>query len=300
MLVAEDAVVAVDDLVTTTQRLADGSTLTHYGIVTASVGMLEGATLASDTRRIAAERTMPGEVVRRVQVAVLRVDPERWIAPAPGAQVLPATGVARNRALFVEHMDRPLPFGLDAASLPVPLAFEYVDGTKGGHVNISGISGVATKTSCALSLLYLLFEGSGRQRLLGRQAPNARAVVFAVKGEDLLHLDIPNSRFAHYPDAHKGWSALGVTEPGRFGRVQFCVPRHPSSEVGTATAWVESRARGDVQAFGWSPAAFIEQRLLPYAFSDTDGGRTMVGFVLERITDLLRRWAFPAAGQPGV
>ena len=146
MLVAEHAVVAVDDLVTTSQRLADGSTLTHYGIVTATTGLLEGAALASDTRRIVAERTMPGEVVRRVQVAVLRVDPERWVAPNPGARVLPATGAARDRALFVEHMDRPLPFGLDAARLPVPLAFEYIDGTKGGHVNISGISGVATKT----------------------------------------------------------------------------------------------------------------------------------------------------------
>jgi DNA helicase HerA-like ATPase len=299
MLVAEHAVVAVDDLVTTSQKLADGSTLTHYGIVTATTGLLEGAALASDTRRIVAERTMPGEVVRRVQVAVLRVAPERWVAPNPGAQVLAATGSARDRALFVEHMDRPLAFGLDAARLPVPLAFEYIDGTKGGHVNISGISGVATKTSCALSLLYLLFEGADRQRLLGFQAPNARAVVFAVKGEDLLHLDTPNGRFAGYPDAHAGWAALGVSDPGRFRRVQLCVPRHPSSDLGTATAWVESRARSDVQAFGWSPAAFIEQRLLPYAFSDTDGGRTMVGFVLERITDLLRRWAFPAAGHPG-
>src|SRR2546430_7001741 len=37
---------------------------------------------------------------------------------------MPATGLARDRALFVEHMDRPLRFGLDAARLPVPLAFE--------------------------------------------------------------------------------------------------------------------------------------------------------------------------------
>jgi DNA helicase HerA-like ATPase len=299
MLVADDAVVAVDDLVTTSQTLADDSRLTHYGIVTATSGLLEGAALASDTRRIVAEQTMPGEVVRRVQVAVLRVDPERWIAPKPGAPIVAATGPARDRALFVEHMDRPLLFGLDAARQPVPLAFEYVDGTKGGHVNISGISGVATKTSCALSLLYALFEGGDRPRLLGAQAPNARALVFAVKGEDLLHLDTPNGRFPRYPDARAGWEAMGVSDPGRFERVQLCVPRHPSSEVGTATPWVESRARNEVQAFGWSPAAFIEQRLLPYAFSDTDGGRTMVGFVLERVTDLLRRWAFPAAGHPG-
>src|SRR5262249_22299463 len=118
VLVAGHALVAVDDLVTTTQTLPDGSWLTHYGIVNGATGPLEGASLASDTRRIVAERTMPGEVVRRVQVAVLRVNPERWIAPNPGAEVFRASGVARERALFVEHMDRPLPFGLDAMDLP--------------------------------------------------------------------------------------------------------------------------------------------------------------------------------------
>ena len=35
---------------------------------------------------------------------------------------------------------------------------EFLDGTRGAHVNISGISGVATKTTCAMFLLYSLFH----------------------------------------------------------------------------------------------------------------------------------------------
>jgi hypothetical protein len=299
VVVSADAVVAVDDLVVTSHLLPDGVTLTHFGIVVATSGVLEGASLASDTRRIAVDKTMPGEAVRRVEVAVLRVDPERWLAPHPGATVLAAVGAAREMALFTEHMDRPFPFGLDSTGTPVPLAFEYVDGTKGGHVNISGISGVATKTSTALSLLYLMFEGPRRAELLGPQSPNARAIVFAVKGEDLLHLDTPNGRFARHADAVAGWAAHGVATPGPFTRVRVYAARSPQSQPGTSVAWVESRAHGSVAAYGWTPARFVEERLLPYAFSDTDGGRSLVGFILERVTDLLVRWSFPLAGVEG-
>ena len=38
------------------------------------------------------------------------------------------------------------------------LNLDFLDGTRGAHVNISGISGVATKTSYATFLLYSLFE----------------------------------------------------------------------------------------------------------------------------------------------
>ena len=58
------------------------------------------------------------------------------------------------------------------------------------HVSISGISGVATKTSFALFLLYSIFQSG----VLGKRSVNAKALVFSVKGEDLLFLDHPNSR----------------------------------------------------------------------------------------------------------
>ena len=64
---------------------------------------------------------------------------------------------------------------------------EFLDGTRGAHVNISGISGVATKTSCAMFLLYSLFHSDA----LGMQGHNARAVIFNVKGEDLMFADKP-------------------------------------------------------------------------------------------------------------
>src|SRR5205814_701600 len=63
---------------------------------------------------------------------------------------------------------------------------------RGAHVNISGVSGVATKTTYALFLLYALFHSE----VLGRSGVNTKAIVFNVKGEDLMWLDTPNRRLS--------------------------------------------------------------------------------------------------------
>ncbi len=87
-------------------------------------------------------------------------------------------------------MDRKLPVGLGRDGEPIYLNLEFLDGTRGAHVSISGISGVATKTSFALFLLHSLFTCG----VLGERAVNAKALIFSVKGEDLLFLDHPNRR----------------------------------------------------------------------------------------------------------
>ena len=45
-----------------------------------------------------------------------------------------------------------------ATASPIYLNLEFLDGTRGAHVSISGISGVATKTSFALFLLHSIFR----------------------------------------------------------------------------------------------------------------------------------------------
>ena len=46
-------------------------------------------------------------------------------------------------------MDLKVPVGLGRDGSPIYVNLEFLDGTRGGHVSISGISGVATKTSFA-------------------------------------------------------------------------------------------------------------------------------------------------------
>ena len=50
--------------------------------------------------------------------------------------------------------------GIGRDGVPVYLNVEFLDGTRGAHVSISGISGVATKTTFATFLLYSVFHSA--------------------------------------------------------------------------------------------------------------------------------------------
>ena len=292
-----DTVVQLDDLVAVATELPGGDQVTHYGIVTELFSRLEGAEYPSDTGRFA-DNTLPAEHVRRAEVRVLRVVPERFVSPHAGSRVDAAVGEGRALALFEDEMKRgKLALGLDAGGSPVHADMRFVDGRSGGHVSISGISGVATKTSYALFLLYQLLETPAGIELLGGRAKreNVRALVFNTKGEDLLHIDRPNSEFAAKSDAggerdpRKQWEALGVGEPGPFKSVRLYAPR-ASGATGSAVPAVKSRNTADVEAYGWTPEQFVRQQLLQFCFTSEDERSTQVGFVEQQFRiELLRR-----------
>ncbi len=95
---AGDQTLEVDDLVAVTTTDSAGE-VTTFGIVTETYAQMEGASLPSDTQIIAAGE-MPGELVRTAEVQVMRVDPERWIAPHPGQPVRRARDRERALALY--------------------------------------------------------------------------------------------------------------------------------------------------------------------------------------------------------
>ncbi|HMG43144.1 MAG TPA: ATP-binding protein [Acidimicrobiales bacterium] len=298
VVLAPDAVATLDQLVACPQTLPDGRVITHFGIVAETSGHIEGASWASDTARIVDSRTMPGETARRVEVAVLRVEPEVWVSPAPGSVVVACADEARAFALFEDQMDDRLPVGLDQAGEPVHLDFAFLSGKNGGHVNIAGISGVATKTSYATFLLYQLFETERGRRILGPHAPNTRALVFNLKGEDLLHLDRPNRLLdVKHPEARRQWEALGVTDPGPFRDVTIWAPAVPGGE-GLVPA-VDSRRSDEVEVFGWTPLDFVSRGLLEFCFADESANRNQISFISQRVRIQLARHAAPVDGRPG-
>ena len=297
VVVTDDCDLALDEFVCAAQRLADGSVLWHYGVVVEVRSRVEGAELASDTLRVA-HAVLPGELTRRAEVAWLRTVPERFLPPASGAPVWRCTDVHRSRALFVDRMaaTEQLPLGLDLNGSPVYVAFSFINGDKGGHVSISGKSGVATKTSYALFLLYLMFETAWGVRVRGGNAAD-RALVFSVKGEDLLHLDRPNRVFFADTDeareAQAAWAALGVEQPGPFHHVRICAPRSEHDREGTGGPNVRTRRSG-VQVYGWTPQRFVHQGLLQYAFEDLDAGQ--ISFIEQVVRTQLVRYGYTATG----
>ena len=300
VLLDAGAMVQLDELVAVRTELPDGEEVTHYGIVIELRSRFEGADLPSDTARVV-DRTMPAEHVRLAEVRVLRVVPELFVAPHAGAVAMRAVGNDRQVALFEDEMKRgKLPVGVDMGDEPVYADMRFVDGRSGGHFSISGISGVATKTSYALYVLYQLLETDRGMELLGGRAEreHVRAFVFNTKGEDLLHLDRRNSEFAGRPDASRRWRALGVEEPGPFRSVRLYAPRRPG--VTTAVPGVKSRDTGEVHAYGWTPEQFVREQLLQFCFTAEDDRSTQVGFIeLQFRIQLLRHLRRLDGGDPG-
>ena len=269
-----------DDVVAVTRVMPDGETINLYGIVSQVRARHEGARFDSDVFLIT-EGKLPAAVSEAAQVQLTRVAPETFVPPLPGAEVRRAAGDERDAALDLEDVERRLPAGLSRNDEPIYLDLDFVDGTKGAHVNISGISGVATKTSYATFLLYSLFNSG----VLGAEAMHAKGLIFNVKGEDLLFLDHPNAHLD--PDQRRRYSALGL-EAAPFTSVGVLAPPRPGDA--NATPATGSRATG-VRPFFWTVADFCQQQLLPFLFADAEDERQQYTIVVQSVTAQLAQCA---------
>src|SRR5690606_40894458 len=96
---------------------------------------------------------LPAQVAEAAKVTATRFEPEIFVPPRPGQPVERAESDARDRALFFDRMERRLAVGLTREDQPLYINFEFLNGERGAHVNISGASGVATQTTHATVLL---------------------------------------------------------------------------------------------------------------------------------------------------
>jgi DNA helicase HerA-like ATPase len=283
--VAPGSYLQLDDVVVTTRELPDGGSVRIAGVVTAVRARHEGAQFDSDVFAIA-DGTLPAQVQEAAEVTTTRVDPEVYVPPAPGAIVHRAQGRARAEALHFDRMERRVPIGSGRDGAPVVLNADFLDGRAGAHVSISGVSGVATKTSFATFLLYSVF----RSGVLGADGVNAKALIFNVKGEDLLFLDHPNTKLDEPTAA--AYAMLGLPA-GAFPDVRVYAPPRAGDTSGTPD--VTSRHAG-VDAFYWTLSEFCSERLLPYVFADADDERAQYTMVVHSVAANLSRVAQPADG----
>ena len=112
---------------------------------------------------------LPAQVQEAAEVTTTRVEPEVYVPPAPGRGGAPGRGrrpaTARCTSTGWSGESRS---GIGRDGEPIYLNVEFLDGTRGAHVSISGISGVATKTSFATFLLYSVFRSGVLGRRRGR------------------------------------------------------------------------------------------------------------------------------------
>jgi hypothetical protein len=93
---------------------------------------------------------------------------------------------------------------------PIWLDEEYLLGPEAGHANWTGQSGLATKTSHALFLLSAVFQG------MASENKSVAALLFNVKGPDLIWLDKPAIPDETLAEAYKQAGFSGFTETDRM------------------------------------------------------------------------------------
>ncbi|GAC1410821.1 MAG: ATP-binding protein [Actinomycetota bacterium] len=285
--VAENEFLQLDDVIACERPVPGHEPVSIYGIVSQVRARHEGARYDSDVFLIE-DGVLPADVSEAAQVTTTRFEPEIFVPPTPGAEVRRAVGKERDQALFFDGMAKRLPAGYSREGEPISLNLEFLDGTRGAHVNISGISGVATKTTYATFLLYSLFNSG----VLGAEAHNTKALIFNVKGEDLLFLDHPNAVLP--PNAAQGYERLGLPVAAFASVAVFAPPRRGSQ---AATPDVASRLEG-VTSFFWTLQEFCSEELLPFLFADAEDDRQQYTMVVQNVAARLKRdaQALPEGG----
>ena len=160
--------------------------------------------------------------IRLYTAAVLRREPEEPVQPVPMGAVYLADDQdvvvgLRMDAYVGGERDTGIPLGLYTSGgleARVYLDADFLLGPEAAHLNITGVSGLATKTSLVEFLLASVF-----QHMPGSKGSIA-AVCFNVKGPDLLFLDQPSD--LDEVDLRM-YELLGV--PARpFGNVRYYAP----------------------------------------------------------------------------
>jgi hypothetical protein len=160
--------------------------------------------------------------IRLYTAAVLRQIPEEPLQPVPMGQVFLAEEADVQVALRMDSYLREgantgIPIGVYRAGgtdAVIYLDADFLLGPEAAHLNITGVSGLATKTSAVEWLLASLFKHFPEEK------GSIAAVCFNVKGPDLCYLDRPG-KVEESDEAL--YAKLGV-EPKPFESVEYFAP----------------------------------------------------------------------------
>lgn len=213
-----------------------------YGVIEDIAHITDSASfltnfISSDFGDVNAEETTLRVGMNYVTAKVVCNDSNIYIPLQSNAKVMLATAEEINYALGLNDIPNPLVCGYlemydgtkdcPKVTLPVNLNSKFIIGPEGAHLNISGISGLASKTSYAMFLLKAIQDSYLNNN--EDEEDSVAFVLFNVKGKDLLAIDqINDFSDEKNPEREKKetlekYERLGLTaEP--FKNVQYYYP----------------------------------------------------------------------------
>lgn len=218
-----------------------------------------------------------GRIPRLWQAAVLRQIPDEPIRPVPIAPVMLASADELPIALRTDsYADSGVPVGLHLGpdgGARVLLDPDFLLGPEAAHCNVTGVSGLATKTSLLTTLLTGVF-----QRLPAARGSVA-AVCFNVKGPDLLFLDQPAVLGERDLAA---WKAMGLAAVP-FQDVTVYAPYHADG-VNLNTLRTHPGLVSNVEPLSWGLPEVLEFAEVVLNRDDLDAkAEALLDFLADRV-----------------
>lgn len=194
--------------------------------------------ISNDFGDVAAEANTLRIGMNYVKAKIICNTKNIYIPLQSNAKVMLASDAEINYALGLSDIKNPLVCGYlemyegtkdcEKVTLPVNLNSKFIIGPEGAHLNISGISGLAAKTSYAMFLLKSI-QDTYLKKPKDDDEDSVAFVLFNVKGKDLLAIDQPND-FADERDPERAkeqtyqlYKALGLN-PEPFKNVHYYYP----------------------------------------------------------------------------
>jgi hypothetical protein len=264
----------------------DGGEITRvYGIVTEGFSWTD---LASPLHDVMAHDADPGEAhaptsrteIRLYTAAVLRHIPEEPLQPVPMGEVHLADENDVSVALRMDGYQQSagIPVGVYRAGgtdSPIYLDADFLLGPEAAHLNISGVSGLATKTSAVEWMLQSIFAHFPEQK------GSVAALCFNVKGPDLCFLDLPGD----IDDAdRKLYEQCGVT-PAPFADVQYYAP-YKSDGIALNTLRSNEALLANVTPLTWGLREVLQYAEVLLNKDDIDAkADALIDFIKENVLD---------------
>jgi hypothetical protein len=298
---ALDSPVGIGTVVRVDGRDAVNATIPHvYGIVTEGFSWTD---LASPLHDVMGHDGQPGgqtlspterAEIRLYTAAVLRHIPEEPLQPVPMGTVFLAdeadVAVAlRMDGYLKEGANTGIPVGVYRAGgtdSPIYLDADFLLGPEAAHLNISGVSGLATKTSAVEWLLQSIFTHFPAQK------GSVAAVCFNVKGPDLCFLDLPGEID---DNDRKLYEQCGVP-PTPFPDVQYYAP-YKSDGVALNTLRSNEALLDNVTPLTWGLREVLQYAEVLLNKDDIDAkADALIDFIKENVLD--KRFADPMLERP--
>jgi len=154
------------------------------------------------------------------------------------SKVFLATEEQITFALGLDKVENPLVCGSlkmyegteDEVTLPVNLNAKFLLGSEGAHLNISGISGLAAKTSYAMFLMKSIQDTYASK---SDDDDSVAFVLFNVKGKDLLAIHCPNDELDE--KTIKEYEGTLKLSPTPFKQVRYYIPYYDSKSSKQST-----------------------------------------------------------------